>query len=218
LNNGVSGRVRAGRPSRSNEVNATARIIDAATDLFATRGFAGTSMEQVAAACGAGKDTVYRRFPSKAALFEAVVTHAHRRAIDQVEQIPAEHGNALERLKALMLHLLQINMEPDLIAFKRITMSEAIVFANRGQIPTKPDPLMERLVDAVGNAQIDGFIQSGDPAAIAEHLIHCLVALPTSVAMMGGDDFASSSAVSGYFARTWTWLLSGVAVRSAQVL
>jgi TetR/AcrR family transcriptional regulator of autoinduction and epiphytic fitness len=213
LNGEVCSRARAGRPSRSNEVNVTERIIEAATALFATRGFAGTSMEQVAAACGAGKDTVYRRFPSKVALFEAVVAHAHRRAVDQVEQIPSEEGDALQRLKALMLHLLQINMEPDLIAFKRITMSEAVVFAKAGQFPAKPDPLMDRLVEAVGKAQAGGFIQAGNSAALAEHLIHCLVALPTSAAMMGSDEFASSNVVAQYFDRTWAWLLSGVAVR-----
>ncbi|WP_323688224.1 MULTISPECIES: helix-turn-helix domain-containing protein [unclassified Rhizobium] len=60
---------RVGRPLKAEQNAAAERIIDAATTLFATRGFAGTSMEQVASQCGAGKDTVYRRFPSKVALF-----------------------------------------------------------------------------------------------------------------------------------------------------
>ncbi|WP_280519121.1 hypothetical protein [Shinella curvata] len=36
--------------------------------------------------------------------------------------------------------LLSINMEPDLIALKRITFSEAVVFEKKGPNPPQPDP------------------------------------------------------------------------------
>ena len=51
------------------------RILDAAAGIFAAQGFAGASVERVASECGVGKDTIYRRFPSKVALFDAVVEH-----------------------------------------------------------------------------------------------------------------------------------------------
>lgn len=92
--------------------------------LFAKRGFAGTSMEQVASQCGAGKDSVYRRFPSKVALFEAVVEHAHRRDVARLQDLPVARGDALERLRRLMCELLHMNMEPDLIALKRVTFRD----------------------------------------------------------------------------------------------
>ena len=106
--------------------------------------------------------------------------------------------------------LLQINMEPDLIAFKRITFSEAVVFAKTAPIPAQPDPLMERLVAAVDAAQQSGALQSGDTAELAQHLIHCLVSLPTSVAMMGGQEFNEPAAIATHFVRTWDWLVAGV--------
>jgi AcrR family transcriptional regulator len=190
---------------------AAERIIETATVLFASRGFAGTSMEQVASQCGAGKDTVYRRFPSKVALFEAVVEHAHKRAVAKLTDLPPLEGNALERLKALLRELLHINMEPDLIALKRITFSEAVVFEKKAPIPPQPDPIMSRLVDAVGEAQDARMIADGDADAIASHLIHCLVALPTSSAMMGSGDFDTREAIDAHFSRTWEWLLKGVA-------
>ena len=201
---------RVGRPPRAEKNAAAERIIDAATELFASRGFAGTSMEQVASHCGAGKDTVYRRYPSKVALFEAVVDHAHKRAVARLENLPSPRGDAMERLRALSLELLHINMEQDLIAFKRITFSEAVVFEKAGPIPPQPDPIMSRLIDAVSAAQGEGVIASGSAHSIANHLIHCLVALPTSVAMMGGNDFGTPEAVDAHFQRTWAWLLNGV--------
>lgn len=206
--------VRSGRPSKEMQNAAAERIIETATVLFASRGFAGTSMEQVASQCGAGKDTVYRRFPSKVALFEAVVEHAHKRAVARLGDLPHMEGDALERLQALLRELLHINMEPDLIAMKRITFSEAVVFAKNAPIPPQPDPIMSRLVQAVGEAQDAGLIADWDADAIASHLIHCLVALPTSSAMMGSGDFDTTATVDAHFQRTWQWLLKGVAPQS----
>ncbi|MDH6268222.1 TetR/AcrR family transcriptional regulator of autoinduction and epiphytic fitness [Rhizobium sp. SG_E_25_P2] len=203
--------VRSGRPSREMQNAAAERIIEAATALFASRGFAGTSMEQVASHCGAGKDTVYRRYPSKVVLFEAVVEHAHKRAVARLEDLPPMEGDALKRLQALLRELLHINMEPDLIAFKRITFSEAVVFEKNAAIPPQPDPIMSRLVHAVVEAQDARLIADGDADAIAGHLIHCLVALPTSSAMMGSGNFDTKEAIDTHFDRTWGWLLKGVA-------
>lgn len=203
--------VKSGRPPKDMQDAAAARIIEAATSLFASRGFAGTSMEQVASKCGAGKDTVYRRYPSKVALFEAVVEHAHTRAVARLQDLSPMQGNALERLKALLRDLLHINMEPDLIALKRITFSESIVFEEHAPIPPQPDPIMSRLVNAVGEAQEARMITDGDASEIASHLIHCLVAKPTSSAMLGDGHFDTKQSIDAHFERTWDWLLKGVA-------
>ena len=209
-----SATARVGRPSKAEQNAAAERIIDAATTLFATRGFAGTSMQQVASQCGAGKDTVYRRFPSKVALFEAVVEHAHGRAVARLKGLPMAQGDALECLLALMRELLHINMEPDLIALKRITFSEAVVFEKKAPIPPQPDPIMNRLVDAVKTAQDAGIVATGDVSLIANHLIHCLVAMPTSSAMMGSTEFDTKQSVDIHFDRTWNWLFRGISADS----
>lgn len=201
---------RVGRPPKAEQDAAAERIIGAATELFAGRGFAGTSMEQVASHCGAGKDTVYRRYPSKVALFEAVVEHAHKRAIAKLEKMPAASGDAHERLRSLMLELLHVNMEPELIALKRITFSEAVVFEKHGPIPPQPDPIMDKLVAAVSEAQAAGAIVEGDANSIANHLIHCLVALPTTAAMTGNGKFSSRPEVEAHFRKTWHWLINGL--------
>ncbi len=206
----MSSTARIGRPPKADQDMAAERIIVAATELFAGRGFAGTSMEQVASHCGAGKDTVYRRFSSKVALFEAVVDHAHKQAIAKLEKLPSVSGDPLEKLRLLVLELLHVNMEPELIALKRITFSEAVVFEKNGPIPRQPDPIMAKLVEAVGEAQVIGAIGTGDAAEIASHLIHCMVALPTAAAMMGSSAFDSRRNVEAHFDRTWHWLINGV--------
>lgn len=206
----ISKSTKVGRPTRQNKDAAEDRIIAAATELFSAKGFAGTSMEQVAARCGAGKDTVYRRFPSKVALFEAVVASAHGRAIERIAQLSDAEGNPLERLRGMMFEFLAINMEPDLIALKRISFSEAVVFGKSAPLTPQPDPLMQRLIEEIKASQDAGMITSGDAGAIANHLIHCLVAQPTSAAMLGSDAFNTDKAIQQHFEQTWHWLMNGM--------
>jgi AcrR family transcriptional regulator len=46
--------------------------METAARLFAEHGYEGTSMDQVAAAAGAGKQSLYRRYANKADLFNVV--------------------------------------------------------------------------------------------------------------------------------------------------
>ncbi len=204
-------RSRSGRPPKQDAEEPAMRIIETATRLFASRGFAGTSVEQVAAACGAGKDTIYRRFPSKVALFEGVVEHARSRAVERLQDLVQTDGDALARLRSLLRSFLTINLEPDLVALKRITFSEAVVFEKKGPIPSQPDPLMARLVEAVEAAQAERLLRPGDASSMAAHLIHSVVAIPTTHAMLGGADYEGKEAQDAHFEQVWNWLMTGVA-------
>jgi TetR/AcrR family transcriptional regulator len=55
------------------EVASRDKILDAAEDLFARRGFAGIGMREVAEAAGLGKSSLFHHFRSKAELYAAVV-------------------------------------------------------------------------------------------------------------------------------------------------
>jgi AcrR family transcriptional regulator len=69
-----------------------ARIEAAALRCFADRGYARTSMAEIAAAAGTAPANVYRYFPSKEALFSAVVP----------ADLPARHDRLLDtRISAL---------------------------------------------------------------------------------------------------------------------
>lgn len=208
-------RPRGGRPTRGNAQEPVERILETATRLFASRGFAGTSIDQVAALCGAGKDTIYRRFPSKVALFRGVVEQARARALARLQELAPIEGGAREQLKGLLRTFLSINMEPELIALKRITFSEAVVFEKADAVPPQPDPLMVRLVETVAAAQADGVLRAGDPEDIAAHLIYSLVAIPTADALLGGTLYDAPEALDRHFEAVWEWLMTGVAAGMA---
>jgi AcrR family transcriptional regulator len=68
---------------RADAVRNRARILAAAARLFGERGVGCTSMDDVAAAAGVGKGTVFRRFGSRAALASAVLDERERALQEQ---------------------------------------------------------------------------------------------------------------------------------------
>ena len=61
-----------------------AALLDEATALFAERGYAGTSLEDVASASRVTRGAVYHHFASKQALFEAVLDLQEERATTEI--------------------------------------------------------------------------------------------------------------------------------------
>lgn len=74
-------------------------IVAAAGPLFEARGYAGTTMAEVASAAGVVVETVYRAFGSKAALFGAVVEAALAGGIERAE-VPVEQRSAIATIIA----------------------------------------------------------------------------------------------------------------------
>ena len=63
----------AARPLRADAARNRDKVLRAAREAFAELGY-GVPLDEIAARAGVGPGTVYRHFPAKEALFEAVVT------------------------------------------------------------------------------------------------------------------------------------------------
>ena len=112
-------RPRSTRPSAS----ATPRerkLIDAAEKLFLKKGYHATTMDEVASAAGVSKKTVYLAFPSKEALFQALV-HARRAPI--FAPIVTE-GPAEQILVETLRKSVQFILSPKEIAMCRLVAAE----------------------------------------------------------------------------------------------
>jgi AcrR family transcriptional regulator len=66
-------RADAARPLRADAARNREKVLRAAREAFAELGY-GVPLDEIAARAGVGPGTVYRHFPAKEALFEAVVT------------------------------------------------------------------------------------------------------------------------------------------------
>src|SRR3981189_286481 len=99
------------RKPRADAVRNRERVLKAAKIVFSTGG-PEASLEAVAKRAGVGIGTLYRHFPTREALFEAV----YRREVDQLSELAEQLKNAPEPVDALR-RWLKANVE--LVATKK---------------------------------------------------------------------------------------------------
>jgi AcrR family transcriptional regulator len=75
----------AERPLRADAQRNREKVLNAAREAFAASGY-GVPLDEIAARAGVGPGTVYRHFPSKEELFEAVITARLRDLIDDARR------------------------------------------------------------------------------------------------------------------------------------
>lgn len=77
-------------------------ILDRCLKLFADKGYAGTSMRDIAREMDLSVAAVYHHYPSKKDLYAAVAQHAFRDKKPTLLAAISGHGPAIERLRLLM--------------------------------------------------------------------------------------------------------------------
>ena len=97
-----------------------AHIISVAREHFFEHGYDGTVMSAVAARLGGSKGTLWNYFPSKEALFEAVVEDTAAGIRGQIELPAAEGDDPVERLTRLARSVIDRALSPIAIAMFRL--------------------------------------------------------------------------------------------------
>jgi AcrR family transcriptional regulator len=188
-----------------------ATILQGAATAFATKGFASTGMEEVAAASGISKEIVYRHFASKDELYRAVLDAT-------VQTLQTEFAGARQQFQsgvgirallavgrasphALRLLLVHAAREPEFADYAHDVRARVIswVLQRRGH----SDPLFRRwavevAVSHTWNAVLT-WLDLGDPSRDEEFARRCLAGVnalweawnapvvePTDECFMGG--------------------------------
>lgn len=84
-------------------VNTKNELIEVARQLFAAKGFDGTTMNEIAAQSDKGRRTLYTYFKSKSEIFLAVINSEMSHIIDAIEKIPPLQLPADAKLKRYIL-------------------------------------------------------------------------------------------------------------------
>jgi len=117
---------RRGRPKVMSDAAQRERIVDGARKLLLANGYARTTTDDVAAACRISKQTLYRHFPGKPALFAAIV-ESHRQTM---LALPGDYGD-LPLDKALET-IFRIDIDPkadrERVALLRLVLVESQQF------------------------------------------------------------------------------------------
>jgi AcrR family transcriptional regulator len=81
-----------------------AAILAAAATLFAERGYAGVTIEDLGTAVGVSGPAVYRHFPGKAAVLAAILQGASRALLEGAERVLGQAPDAASALRSLIAH------------------------------------------------------------------------------------------------------------------
>lgn len=147
-------------------------IIDSAAEIFATHGFAGTSVQQIADAVGYSKTGLLHRFSSKKVLHDAVINEAQ----DTVEKVIARAGaieDGSDRLEKII----------DLFTTEVLDRPSIVKLLLESFRPTSEDP---RRHDLQGMA-IRLVSSLGLPLATAEQRMRVILALQLVVNAAGAE-------------------------------
>jgi AcrR family transcriptional regulator len=167
----------ASAPGRPPDPEADRRIMEAAKKLIAVEGFSRMSIEGVAAEAGVAKTTIYRRWPSKAALVTAAIADLLPVAT------PETTGSAYDDLVTQLEHnrrtieialpgtlLAEEGRNPELLAtFRERVLRPRVAFmrgileagVERGQV--RDDADLDATLDMVMGAFLFHYLANGRP-------------------------------------------------------
>jgi AcrR family transcriptional regulator len=116
----------APRPRTRRKDDRPAELLDAALDTFRAKGFAATRMEDIAARAGVSKGTIYLYYPSKIAIFEALIRANLLPNLHRMEAtLAAFPGSAAEALRLVGHTLAEVTAQPRLAAVPKLVLAEA---------------------------------------------------------------------------------------------
>jgi TetR/AcrR family transcriptional regulator, mexJK operon transcriptional repressor len=175
-----------GRPP-AHEVAARAEnLLDVATEVFLDKGFKGASMSEIARRAGASKQTLYTRYPSKAALFAALVERKASHLFEAIGPL-GEGRNLRETLVHCGSELLELIVSEDARGVHRVVIAECMEFPELGELFWERGPGKTRamLANYLRAQQKLGNIQCGDPEQAVEVFLGLLVSGASLRAWLG---------------------------------
>ena len=177
-------------PSRS--ARKRAAILEAARQVFLAEGFVGTSMDQVAATAAVSKQTVYKHFSDKEALFREVVMEVVRAREGGIaaDFLSAGEGSVGEQLRPFARSFLRGVMQPDVLKLRRLVIGEVGRFPELGKAfyDLGPRRATGQLARALRRAAAQQGLSLEDADLAAEHLLWLILSIPLNQAMLLGDE------------------------------
>jgi TetR/AcrR family transcriptional regulator len=146
------------------------QLIETALDFFSRKGYSGTTTKEIAAAAGVTEAIIFRHFPSKQDLYNAVLDHTHDSS--QLAECIAQWKSCMDRnddaglIRAIIERVIE-GFRKDLrvhrvLMFAVLEGHEAALEYNR-QFSL---PILDLLWQYVARRQSEGALRGSDPGAI----------------------------------------------------
>ncbi|MGW8574498.1 TetR/AcrR family transcriptional regulator [Streptomyces niveus] len=177
-----------GRSTRKHQA-----IMEAATAAFMAKGYAGTSMDDIAKLAAVSKQTVYKHFADKEKLFAEIVLATTDRVdamIDLVAGIPTDaDADALEEhLLRLARQFLTALTQPQVLQLRRLIIANADTFPDLGAAWYEQgfERVLATLAATLQRLADQGLLRIDDPLLAANHFSGMLLWIPVNRAMFHG--------------------------------
>ncbi|MBL7494313.1 TetR/AcrR family transcriptional regulator [Frankia sp. AgB1.9] len=161
------------RSLRAQQVAQTrAALVAAGRELFGERGFAATSVDDLARAAGVTTGALYHHFPTKTGLFETVFEQVHVDLLAASSRAAVEAPDEIESLARGFEAFLDAVLRPDVA---RIVITDAPAVLGLARFTELDERYAyTAIVDALRGAAAAGRIRVADPETLARLLLGAL--------------------------------------------
>lgn len=163
-------------------------ILQAALSVFADKGFAAARMDDIAARAGVSKGTIYLYFPSKEAVFKALLRETVALRVGELSAIVEKHeGPTADLLAAVLRNFAHFVSTSERVVLPKIVIAEAGNFPDLARFYR--EEVIERGLALIGGIVARG-IERGEfrPLPI-EHAVRLIMA-PLLLALIWRTTFA----------------------------
>lgn len=169
------------------------RIMDAALEVFLRDGYVGAKTDEIAAAAGASKQTIYKHFGRKENLFEQIVLD-RLGGVGQIFQDAmrelADTSDVEATLRAVAREFVHTLTQPSSLRVRRLVIAEASRFPSLGRayFEAGPERVHAALSSCFEQLTDRGLLRTAEPLLAANHFTWLVISIPVNKVMFCGDD------------------------------
>ena len=179
------------------------QLVETALDLFSRKGFGGTTTKEIAAAAGVNEAIIFRHFPSKQDLYNAVLDYHHETA--EIAECLAEFKLFMERnddeglFRSIIERILQAYRKD--LRVHRVLLFAALEGHETGLAHSRSlkIPVFELLSQYIARRQSEGAIRPYSPGAVIAAVAGMATHYATMTQMFGYSINSTESEIAGAF-------------------
>lgn len=167
---------RPGRPPACSPEERRDALIRAAKKVFLRDGFAGATMEKIAAEAEMSKRTLYRFFPDKRSALDALLgAHDHRPPLAPYQHRPGDDPR--DEIRRCLVALVDYLLDPVQIGLTRLVIAEAPLYPDIASSfeGLEIGGVVEHVAERFRRLAADGAISAANPEELADLMIGSLM-------------------------------------------
>lgn len=123
-------------------------ILDAAMTVFSAKGFAATTLDDIAREAKVTRGAIYWHFAGKAELYNALVEERFTKAFAGLAQVLAQPGTPLQKFRRMLIWQMKlVEEDPDYRAVQELTLMKTSVTPELAEGIAKKSRRLEQIIE-----------------------------------------------------------------------